>query len=249
MTMTDGSSTTTGLAATATSGDSVLATDTEGGTALTSTRPPTAATAPPVAADGSTVPQASNTGAIVGGVLGGIAAIALIVAICLYFMWYRKKREEENTYLPAMGYTNDSAFYSQPPLGTSGQQAPAGYGARASQGGYNSIRSSNDATRARALSGAGFGAGAAAGIGAAAGSFHHQQQRSFSSRHDPASAFYGKTMDDTAVSPVDPIDRSISPPDSLNPSPARPVSPPQTYNRFNPPPPEHFRAYKPYEGT
>lgn len=248
-TMSAGSSTAVGLSTTAASSYSAPATGTEGAAVLTSTPSPAAATAPAAAADGSTVPQASNTGAIVGGVLGGLAAIALVVAVCLYFMWYRKKREEENTYLPAMGYTNDSAFYSQPPLGTSRQQAPAAGGARTSHGGYNSIRSSNDAARARGMGSAGYGVGAAAGIGAAAGASRHQQQRSFSLRHDPGSAAYGKTMDDTAISPVDPTDRSISPPDSPNPSPARPVSPPQAYNRFNPPPPEHFRAYKPYEGT
>ncbi|KAH7033250.1 uncharacterized protein B0I36DRAFT_383144 [Microdochium trichocladiopsis] len=251
-TTTDDPSTAANVPPTTTNGVGGVTQATNTGAAATSSRSPTPTAA---AADGSTVPQGNNVGAIVGGVLGGLAVVAIGIGAFLYFLWYRKKREQENSYLPAMGYTNDSAFYSQPPLGSAQQQGAATYGARGSQGDYGSVRGMGGSPQNTAGSGAGYGPAAAAGTGAfgtgvAAAAASSPYDRSYSSRHDAGSAFYGKTMDDTAVSPVDtsPVSPLNSPiPSRL--SAVRPVSPPQAYNRFNPPPPEHFRAYKPYEGT
>ncbi|KXJ93089.1 hypothetical protein Micbo1qcDRAFT_161007 [Microdochium bolleyi] len=245
-TTTTNASTTSKDLPTTTTDDDLVATTT--GAAFTSSRT-SAPTAPPVvAADSSTVPQGTNTGAIVGGVIGGLAGIAIIVAAILYFLWYRKKRHEEEEYLPAMGYTQDSAFYSQRPLETSQHQAPTTYGA--ASGG--AARGFNGLSQNPPMSGAaGAAMGAAGALGAGAGAVAATRPRdSYSRRFDPGSAFYGKTMDDTAVSPVNgAYSPSVSPPESPVPGVARPVSPPQAYNRFNPPPPDHFRAYKPYEGT
>ncbi|KAJ1329516.1 cell wall integrity and stress response component [Microdochium nivale] len=217
------------------------------GAAFTSSSSAAPTVPPAVAADSSATSQTTNVGAIVGGVLGGLAGIAIIAAAIFYFLWYRKKRREEDDYLPPMGYTPGSAFHSQPPVGTSQHQAPSTYDSARGLGGpsHNAPMSGGAGYGVAAATGAAGALGPGAGAAAAA-----RPRDRYSRRFDPGSASYGKTMDDTGASPTSgAYTPSISPPDSPTPVGARPVSPPKAYNRFNPPPPEHFRAYKPYEGT
>ncbi|RYP48051.1 hypothetical protein DL768_005973 [Monosporascus sp. mg162] len=183
----------------------------------------------PVAADGS---NSSKTGAIVGGVVGGLGGIALIAAV-IFFLYRQKKKAKAAAppdYITPLGPT----YYpgpEDPPLhpnqyGSSSQPMAQATQHDAQGTGYPPVSYPPAATV--------------------------PMDRHVNGGPSPYYPMPPKTAeDDAAVSPIESTP-SVSPPDSPQSPYARTVSPtmpPVQYNRFSPPPPQQFQAYRPYPGT
>ncbi|KAI0883258.1 uncharacterized protein GGS22DRAFT_190574 [Annulohypoxylon maeteangense] len=187
----------------------------------------------------------SRTGAIAGGVVGGVAGLALIIA-AIFFLWRRFRRVRDDQMegkgmegsppypgrdyrissvypggIPEPQYQSD--FYGELPpqmIQTDSMQHVTGY-PQPPQASYDPV-----STVPRDM---------------------HPQGRA-TTTFIPISP---KPNEDDIVSP-------ITPGDGLNPAddPAtytwisNPTPPPQSeYSQFSPPPPPHFQSYRPYPGT
>ncbi|RYP48875.1 hypothetical protein DL769_011152 [Monosporascus sp. CRB-8-3] len=221
---------TTGLALSTTSlSGSSSSSSSEAPTAITVTVEPSRPSSVAQDAGGS---NSSATGAIVGGVVGGLGGIALIAAV-IFFLYRRRKKAKAAAppdYITPLGPT----YYpgpEDPPL------HPNQYG--------SSSQSMAQATRHDAP---GTGYPPVSYPPAAA----MPVDRHANGGPSPYYPMSPKTAeDDAAVSPVESTP-SVSPPDSPQSPHARTVSPtmpPVQYNRFSPPPPQQFQAYRPYPGT
>ncbi|RYP91452.1 hypothetical protein DL770_002391 [Monosporascus sp. CRB-9-2] len=201
----------------------------EAPTAITVTIVPTGPA--PVAQDAGGS-NSSKTGAIVGGVVGGLGGIALIAAV-IFFLYRRKKKAKAAAppdYITPLGPT----YYpgpEDPPL------HPNQYGS-----------SSQPMAQATQHDAPGTGYPPVSYPPAAVVPGDRRVNRAPS----PFYPMSPKTAeDDGAVSPIESTP-SVSPPDSPQSPYARTVSPtmpPVQYNRFSPPPPQQFQAYRPYPGT
>ncbi|RYP01165.1 hypothetical protein DL764_006288 [Monosporascus ibericus] len=218
---------TTGLAPSTTSLSS--SSSSEAPPTITVTVEPSIPSSVAQAAGGS---NSSKTGAIVGGVVGGLGGIALIAAV-IFFLYRRKKRAKAATppdYITPLGPT----YYpgpEDPPLhpnqyGSSSQPVAQATQHDAPGTGYLPV-SYPPATAVPA-------------------------DRYVNRAPSPYYPMSPKTAeDDAAVSPIESTS-SVSPPDSPQSPYARalsPTMPPVQYNRFSPPPPQQFQAYRPYPGT
>ncbi|OTB06190.1 hypothetical protein M426DRAFT_10007 [Hypoxylon sp. CI-4A] len=178
-----------------------------------------------------------RAGAIAGGVIGGLAGLALIVAAIFFFLRYRKRRmAEANGGESSPRYTGrDYAAASVYPGGLPepqyhsdfyGELPPQMVQNESSQhfAGYPQPTNYDPAVPRET-----------------------RPQQGRPSTYIPVS----KPSEDDIVSP-------ITPGDGLNPAddPAtytwisNPTPPPQSdYSQFSPPPPAHFQSYRPYPGT
>ncbi|RYP77129.1 hypothetical protein DL771_001419 [Monosporascus sp. 5C6A] len=219
---------TTGLAPSTTSLSS-SSSSSEAPTAITVTVEPTR---PSLVAQDARASNSSRTGAIVGGVVGGLGGIALIAAV-IFFLYRRKnkaKPEAPPDYITPLGPT----YYpgpEDPPL------HPNQYGS-SSQSMAQPTQHDAPGTGYPLVS---YPPTAAVPV-----------DRHANGAPSPYYPMSPKTAeDDAAVSPIASTP-SVSPPDSPQSPYARTVSPtmpPVQYNRFSPPPPEQFQAYRPYPGT
>ncbi|RYP42416.1 hypothetical protein DL767_000338 [Monosporascus sp. MG133] len=220
---------TTGLAPSTTSLSSSSSSSSEAPTAITVTVEPSRPSSVTQDAGGSSSP---NIGAIVGGVVGGLGGIALIAAV-IFFLYRRKKKAKAAAppdYITPLGPT----YYpgpEDPPLHPNQYGSPSQPMAQATQHdapgtGYPPVS---------------YPPAAAVPV-----------DRHVNGAPSPYYPMSPKTADDDgAVSPVE-TTPSVSPPDSPQSPYARAVSPtmpPVQYNRFSPPPPQQFQAYRPYPGT
>ncbi|RYO88058.1 hypothetical protein DL762_003943 [Monosporascus cannonballus] len=201
----------------------------EAPTAITVTVEPSR---PLSAAQGAGGSNSSKTGAIVGGVVGGLGGIALIAAI-IFFLYLRKKKAKAAAspdYITPLGPT----YYpgpEDPPL------HPNQYG---------SLSQSMGQVTQRDAPGTGYPPASYPPAAAMPVDRHANRAPSPYYPMSPKTA-----EDDAAVSPIESTP-SVSPPDSPQSPYARTVSPtmpPVQYNRFSPPPPQQFQAYRPYPGT
>ncbi|KAI0157235.1 hypothetical protein GGR57DRAFT_60589 [Xylariaceae sp. FL1272] len=228
----------------------------------------TTATPTPGASSSDKPSRSNHVGAIVGGVIGGLAGLALIVAAILFFLYRRKRRLREEEANPPLGrkmppsdiYPNEvipgsqypSTFYGDPPPGMvqTSHQPEVGYPPNA----Y--------ATPNQIFTGYNYSSEAP--------SYFH-----------PAAAPPPKPNDE-AVSPIEPSPVSpVSPAEHYNTmvsalsNPSPPLQPLQPshrqseylqpsqrqsgylqpthrqseYSPHSPAPPEHFQSYRPYPGT
>ncbi|RYP24464.1 hypothetical protein DL765_000484 [Monosporascus sp. GIB2] len=208
---------------------SLSSSSSEAPTAITVTVEPTRPAS--VAQDAGT-PNSSKTGAIVGGVVGGLVGIAFIAAV-IFFLFRRKKKAKAAAspdYITPLGPT----YYpgpEDPPL------HPNQYG--------SSSQPMGQATQ-RDAPGTGYPPASYPPAAAMPVDGHANRAPSPYYPMSPKTA-----EDDAAVSPIESTP-SVSPPDSPQSPYARTVSPtmpPVQYNRFSPPPPQQFQAYRPYPGT
>ncbi|KAI2623157.1 hypothetical protein GGR54DRAFT_38495 [Hypoxylon sp. NC1633] len=225
--------------ASSTSASSSTGTDDQVGTVTVTVYPsdsPSSSTEPVVSA-GSTS-SANRTGAIVGGVIGGLAGLALIAAALLLFLRRRRRAERQgkeidgsppyvsrdfpaaSVYpggLPEMQYNSD--FYGElpPQMAESSSQHITGYPPPSTD---EPVAVPREA---------------------------HTQPR-------PSTFVAGslKLNEDDLVSPVSLEDR-LNAEDLGNytwiSNPTPPPPPQSEYSQFSPPPPAHFQSYRPYPGT
>ncbi|KAI1260491.1 hypothetical protein F5Y18DRAFT_254844 [Xylariaceae sp. FL1019] len=205
-------------------------------------------TTTPGASSSDSPSGSKNVGAIVGGVIGGLAGLALIIAVILFFLYRRKKRLREEEANPPLGrkmppsdiYPNEvipgsqypSTFYGDPPPGMvqTSHQPEVGYPP-------NIYATPNQI----------FTTG-------------HNYSSEAPSYFHPAAAPPKPNDEDVSpieaspVSPVSPAEHYNTMVSALsNPSPPlQPLQPSHRqseYSPHSPPPPEQFQYYRPYPGT
>ncbi|OTA67927.1 hypothetical protein K449DRAFT_388724 [Hypoxylon sp. EC38] len=202
---------------------------------------PSSSTTPAAAA--VTGSNSNRTGKIVGGVIGGLAGLALIIALLFFFLRYRRRKAAEGKQFEGSPYpTRDYPAAAVYPGGIPEPQYTSDF--------YGELppQMSQASTQHDHVAG------------------YPPPPPPVTSYHEPVvvprepqpparpTTFVHvspKPNDDDIVSP-------ITPGDGLNPADdpstytwiSNPTPPPQSeYSQFSPPPPAHFQSYRPYPGT
>ncbi|KAI0023542.1 hypothetical protein F4780DRAFT_54739 [Xylariomycetidae sp. FL0641] len=181
--------------------------------------------------------NSTNVGAIVGGVLGGVAGLGLITAALLFFILRRRKKKRAQEPAASLGrgdLSNTHMYTNEPP----GSQYPSTFYGEAPPG----MAQTTDQP------------------------FMAYPQDTYGSppavyarddRSSRAPSFYTPGQPkriDEAVSPIEPSPVSpVSPADNYNTMVSaltNPTPPPQSeYAPHSPPPPQQYQYYRPYPGT
>ncbi|KAI8951318.1 hypothetical protein F4801DRAFT_578534 [Xylaria longipes] len=192
-----------------------------------------------------------NVGAIAGGVVGGVAGLALIVAAIFFFLYRRKRRSQASDPL-ALGRKmppSDHDMYHNEPI--PGSQYPSTFYGEAPPGMVQTLDQPmmGYPSNAYGMQNTIYTAGNNPGMEVPA---YHPPRVVPSKPQDDAVS----PIDESPVSPVSPAENyntMVSALSNQSP-PLQPLQPAihrqqSEYAQYSPPPPEQYQSYQPYPGT